>query len=132
MKISIIVPMYNENSIIAETANTLSRYMSCNFDDYEMIFVSDGSTDGCDRTVSELKLNNTEVISYSPNCGKGYAVRQGMLASTGDIAMFIDADLAYGTDVIKKYQTYLSRIRIKMLLLAPEQNTLRDMKDTPY
>ena len=50
--------MYNENSIIAETAKTLSAYMEANFEDYEILFSSDGSTDGCDETVRVLGLPN--------------------------------------------------------------------------
>ncbi len=46
MKMSLCIPMYNENSIIADTARTLSDYMAANFDDYEIIFSNDGSTDG--------------------------------------------------------------------------------------
>lgn len=38
MKMSLCIPMYNENSIIADTAKTLSDYMAANFDDYEIIF----------------------------------------------------------------------------------------------
>lgn len=102
MKLSVCVPMYNESSIIEETAKTLHKYLSENFEDYELIFIDDGSKDVSAEIVKGLKLDNTQVISYSPNRGKGCAVRTGMLASLGDIAMFIDADLAYGTDVIKQ------------------------------
>ena len=42
MKMSLCIPMYNENSIIADTARTLSDYMAANFDDYEIIFSNDG------------------------------------------------------------------------------------------
>ena len=94
--------MYNEISIIKETALTLSEYMSANFDDYEIIFSNDGSRDGCDKAVEELALPCVRVIGYEKNMGKGYAVRQAMLAAEGDIVMFTDADLAYGTDVIKR------------------------------
>lgn len=94
--------MYNEISIIKETALTLSEYMSENFDDYEIIFSNDGSRDGCDKAVEELALPCVRVIGYEKNMGKGYAVRQAMLAAEGDIVMFTDADLAYGTDVIKR------------------------------
>lgn len=101
-KLTVCVPMYNESSIIEETAKTLHKYLSENFEDYELIFIDDGSKDVSAEIVNGLKLDNTQVISYSPNRGKGCAVRTGMLASSGDIAMFIDADLAYGTDVIKQ------------------------------
>ena len=94
--------MYNENRVIAASAKTLSDYMAANFADYEIVFCSDGSTDGCDKTVEALNLPNVRVIAYEKNQGKGCAVRTAMLAATGDVRMFTDADLAYGTDVIKK------------------------------
>ena len=108
MKFSLIVPMYNESSIIKETAQTLSDYMAQNFDDYEIIFSNDGSTDGCDKMVEEMGLPCVRVVGYEKNMGKGYAVRIAMLEAEGDIVMFTDADLAYGTDVI-------ARVRDEML-----------------
>ena len=102
MKISVCVPMYNENRVIAESAKTLSEYMSANFEDYEIVFCSDGSTDGCDKTVEALNLPNVRVIGYEKNQGKGCAVRTAILAAKGDVRMFTDADLAYGTGVIKQ------------------------------
>ena len=101
-KISLCIPMYNENSIIADTAKTLHEYMSKTFTDYEIIFSNDGSKDGCDKTVEALNLPNVRVVGYPDNQGKGCAVRTALLAAEGDIVMFTDADLAYGTDVIKQ------------------------------
>ncbi len=101
-KISLCIPMYNENSIIADTARTLHAYMSRTFADYEIIFANDGSKDGCDKTVEALGLPHVRVVGYPENRGKGCAVRTAFLAAEGDIVMFTDADLAYGTDVIKQ------------------------------
>ena len=102
MKFSLIIPMYNEKSIIADTAKTLSDYMGKHFDDYEILFSNDGSKDGCDEIVRELNLPNVRVTGYPDNKGKGCAVRTAVLESEGDIVMFTDADLAYGTDVIAR------------------------------
>ena len=102
MKLSLIVPMYNEAAIIADTAKTFSEYLTANFPEHELLFVDDGSTDGSASIVKGLALPNVRVISYTPNQGKGNAVKTGMLAASGDIAMFLDADLAYGTDVIRR------------------------------
>lgn len=102
MKISVCIPMYNENRVIAQTAKTLSDYMSSHFEDYEILFCDDGSRDGCGETVRALALPNVQVIGYGENKGKGYAVRYAMLHATGDVRMFTDADLAYGTDVIER------------------------------
>ena len=109
MKFSLCIPMYNESSIIKDTARTLHEYMSANFEDYEIIFSDDGSKDGCGDMVKEMNLPCVRVVGYEQNMGKGYAVRTAMLAAEGDYVMFTDADLAYGTDVIKEvYETFLA------------------------
>ena len=102
MKFSLCIPMYNESSIIEDTARQLSAYMQANFEDYEIIFANDGSKDGCDKLVEQLHLPCVRVVGYEQNRGKGYAVRTAMLAAKGDYVMFTDADLAYGTDVIAR------------------------------
>ncbi len=103
MRISICVPMYNESSIIANTARELDKYMSQHFgDDYEIIFADDGSKDDSAKIVKDLNLPRVRVVGYSNNQGKGCAVRHGILASNGDTVIFTDADLAYGVDVIEE------------------------------
>lgn len=102
MKISLCIPMYNEASIIVDTAKTVSEYMKNTFEDYEILFSNDGSTDGCGDMVKELDLPNVRVVGYEKNQGKGCAVRTAMLEASGDIVMFTDADLAYGTEVVKR------------------------------
>lgn len=100
--------MYNEASIIADNAKKLWEYMENNFvledgtRDYEIIYSNDGSSDGCDKIVRDLNLPGIKVVGYDKNRGKGAAVKTAMLASSGDIAMFTDADMAYGTEVISK------------------------------
>ena len=96
--------MYNEAAVIANTAKTLSDYMEKTFGagNYEILFSNDGSSDGCDRIVRELDLPGVRVVGYEKNQGKGCAVRTALLESRGDVAMFTDADLAYGTDVIAR------------------------------
>ena len=117
MKFSLCIPMYNELSIIKETAQTLSDYMSANFEDYEIIFSNDGSKDGCDKAVEEMNLPSVRVVGYEQNRGKGYAVRVAMLAAEGDVVMFTDADLAYGTDVIKRvYNTFIENPDADMVI----------------
>ncbi len=117
MKFSLCIPMYNEASIIKDTANTLHEYMSANFEDYEILFSNDGSKDDCGKIVEEMNLPNVRVVGYEQNMGKGYAVRTAMLAAEGDVIMFTDADLAYGTDVIKQvYDTFAANPDAQMVI----------------
>ena len=116
VKITLIIPMYNESSIIADTAKTLSEYMQKNFDSYEILFSDDGSKDGSADIVRALELPCVRVVGYEQNHGKGCAIRTGMLESRGEIVMFTDADLAYGTDVIKEAYDKLSSADANMLI----------------
>lgn len=99
--LSLIIPMYNEEKILPDTLKALNGYMQKNFDDYEILFSDDGSTDRSKEIVEHCGLPRVRVISYEKNRGKGCAVRQGMLAAKGDVRLFTDCDLAYGTDVIR-------------------------------
>ena len=115
MRISLCVPMYNESSIIADTAKQLDGYMSKHFgDDYEIIFADDGSAD----IVNSLNLPNVKVVGYPKNQGKGCAVRHGILASIGEIVIFTDADLAYGIDVIKEAVNILENDEYPVLVAS--------------
>ena len=115
MKISLCIPMYNEERNVRTTLNLVSSYMDSVFgDDYEVIFINDGSRDGCANIVrrySEDVNNKIRLLEYTENRGKGYAVRQGVLASNGDIVMFTDCDLAYGTDVIKTFYDEMEKTK---------------------
>ncbi len=100
MKISVCIPMYNEAKIIEKSAAELSAYCASTFEDYEILFINDGSKDNCAELVRAMDLPNVKVTGYEINRGKGCAVRTGMLEATGDLRIFTDADLAYGTAVI--------------------------------
>ena len=106
--VSVCIPMYNEAQIAADTARTLWRAMDTFRKQYgwsfEVIFSDDGSRDGCaeivQQTAAAESLDGVRVIRYEDNRGKGSAVREAVLASLGDIVLYTDCDLAYGTDVI--------------------------------
>lgn len=103
MKLSVLVPMYNEKNIAENTAKMLSGYLAPKFgDEFEIVFSDDGSTDGCADLVKALGMSNVRVVSYHDNRGKGSAVREGIKACDGDVIVCTDCDLAYGCDAIVK------------------------------
>jgi dolichyl-phosphate beta-glucosyltransferase len=90
-RLSLIIPAYNEEKRIAITLDRIEVYLSRQDYGAEIIVVDDGSLDTTAELVKALypKVN---VISYTPNRGKGHAVKTGMLAATGDYRVFYDAD----------------------------------------
>jgi glycosyltransferase involved in cell wall biosynthesis len=95
MKLSIITPVYNEETSINEL---LKKVKDVNYGmPFDIIVVNDGSTDGTDRQILKLKniIKNIKLISYSKNMGKGHAVRMGIKNSDADIIIIQDADLEY-------------------------------------
>lgn len=98
MKISVVIPAYNEEKIIADTLTEFTRFMTDSFEKFELIVVNDGSTDG---TLAAIRrCSGVDIISYAQNRGKGYAVKRGVLRATGDYIFFVDADLAYSPENI--------------------------------
>lgn len=128
MQISVIIPMYNESKIIADTARTLSDYMQKHFDSYEILFSDDGSVDGCGDIVRALSLPCVRVTGYPQNRGKGHAVRYAVLEAKGDLILFTDADLAYGVEVIRRaYDFYLENARSQPLhMVIGSRNLAKD------
>jgi len=92
MKLSIVIPVYNEKKTILEV---LERVRNINLSK-EIIVVDDGSTDGTRETLSSLPASEQiKIILQSHNLGKGAALRAGFEAVTGDIVIVQDADLEY-------------------------------------
>ena len=89
--VSIVVPCYNERGNIERCISEVQKIGSRT----ELLFVDDGSKDGTADAV-DPKLNpeiDVRAIRYTPNRGKGHAVKTGFDAATGDIVMIMDADL---------------------------------------
>ncbi len=101
---SIIIPAYNEEKRLGPNLKPVLKYLDTNYPGYELIIVDDGSADHTVQAVSKAIINEprAKLIAYSPNRGKGYAVRTGVLASHGDIVLFMDADLSTPLEEIPK------------------------------
>ena len=107
VSLSIIIPAYNEARRLPATLNRLRQYLSTHFDsNWECVVVDDGSKDATAQLVVAVGAVEPRVrlVRNPGNRGKGYAVRNGMLAAVGDWRLFSDADLSAPIEELPKLQ----------------------------
>ncbi|MBN2450450.1 MAG: glycosyltransferase family 2 protein, partial [Lentisphaeria bacterium] len=93
MKLSVIVPVYNEESTVLEVIAQVRR---CGVGDLEVVVVNDGSTDGTRAKLDSLPpAADLVIIHHEENRGKGAAIRTAQQRITGDVVVIQDADLEY-------------------------------------
>ncbi|HZK35206.1 MAG TPA: glycosyltransferase family 2 protein [Bacillota bacterium] len=99
---SIVVPMYNEEEVIAETCKRLKKVMDGSGDNYELIFVNDGSKDKSANIIGDMARADSRIklIDFSRNFGHQIAVTAGLDYSVGQAVVIIDADLQDPPEVI--------------------------------
>lgn len=97
-EISIIIPAFEEAERIGNTLRKIAAYIGEGRDRYEIIVVDDGSADETASIAEEILASQNvcpyRIIRYEPNRGKGFAVRTGLEAARGAVAIFSDADLS--------------------------------------
>lgn len=102
--LSVIIPAYNEEASIAKTVTDLVRGLEKHqVTPYEVLVVSDGSTDDTARIVRDLKLSNVRVDEYARNQGKGHALTHGVKHSKGETVTFFDAGGDFDPFHIKQF-----------------------------
>ncbi len=102
MKVSVVIPCYNEEEVLPLSHQRFSQVMSNIPYDYELIFINDGSKDRTEELLLNLAVNDphTKVLSFSRNFGHQNAVCAGLHHCTGDVAVIIDVDLQDPPEVI--------------------------------
>ena len=102
IRYSIIVPLYNEEEVVCETHKRLTETMSSTGENYEIVYINDGSRDNTERLVKDIMENDKNVclINFSRNFGHQTAISAGMDNARGQAVVVIDADLQDPPEVI--------------------------------
>ena len=93
LRLSVVVPVFNEGINLKAKVALLMKEVTPYFRSCEYLLVNDGSTDGTRSVLAGMDLPNVKIIGYDKNCGKGFAVREGFKASSGDFILFIDGGM---------------------------------------
>jgi glycosyltransferase involved in cell wall biosynthesis len=94
MKLSVVMPVYNEMQTIGEIIHRVQKVAL----EKEIIIVDDGSTDGTRDYLQTLHAENITVVLHECNKGKGAALQTGFTHVTGDVVVVQDADLEYNPE----------------------------------
>ena len=108
--ISIVIPAYNEEKRIANTINAIISFCEPKYHNYEIVVVDDGSDDATNSIIESHRYfgDNLRLIKLSQNRGKGYAVKQGVMQSRGEIVLYNDADGSTPIEELSKLEKYLA------------------------
>jgi len=101
-KISIVIPLFNEEESISELAQWIDKVLKKNNLSYEIIFIDDGSNDSSWSVIKNVKTDNPNVygIKFRRNYGKSAALNVGFSKASGDVVITMDADLQDSPDEI--------------------------------
>ena len=110
VEVSVVIPAYNEEDRLPKTLVSVLEFLSGNYEKFEIIVVSDGSTDDTVKVVSQFSslAAQIRVISYENNRGKGHAVRLGVLSARGRRVLFNDADGSTPIEELQRLEDALS------------------------
>ena len=114
---TVVIPAYNEAARLPATLDALEQFLDRWGIDYPVLVVDDGSRDATARLTAD-RGRRFSTHSLPRNCGKGAAVRAGMLQAHGEIAAFVDADLSCGLDCLRRGYDLLLAGRAEVVLGA--------------
>jgi len=106
VEISVILPIFNEKDSIEETIKNIKNALKSTKKSFEIIAVDDGSTDGSDKILKNLKI---KYIRHEQNKGYGAALKTGILAAKGKWIFIVDCDGTYPVEKITEFMKYTKK-----------------------
>lgn len=109
--LSIVIPAFNEEVTLQASIPALRQYLGSIKATSEIVIVDDGSTDETARVVERFSATGSDLklIRHVSSCGKGWAIRTGMLAASGSLIIFMDADLSYELGILPSFIEHLQK-----------------------
>jgi glycosyltransferase involved in cell wall biosynthesis len=115
-EISVVAPAFNQVATIEHTLGEILARLDRSGLDFELIVVSDGSTDGTYDAARRVEDPRLRVLDYDRNLGKGFALRTGSLAASGDWVAWIDSDLDLDPGRLAEFLTRARADRLDVLV----------------
>ena len=101
--LSVIIPAFNEEVRIQRTLERIVEFLDSQSYSWEVVVANDGSTDATARLAGEAAANRDDVTHLNlEHRGKGWAVKHGMLAATGQYRLLCDADMSVPIEQVKR------------------------------
>ena len=140
--VSCVMPAYNERDVIAHVVQRVHRALERLTDDFEVIVVDDGSTDGTGRILDDLTDEKLRVVHFASNAGYGKALRAGFEVATHPLVFFLDSDdqfdpaeldcllpLAAGADIVVGYRAQRRDSTVRSVLSGGYNTLVRGLLD---
>ena len=141
MKLSLVVPCYNEEANVKRFFDEVNKVFENKVEDFEFVFVNDGSKDGTYPELKKLYKENPtsdiQVLTFSRNFGKEAAIYAGLSYAKGDLVCIIDADLQQRPEVVLEMLAEIERDDSLDCVAAYQENrkeskTLSGLKSAFY
>lgn len=118
MDLSVVMPAYNEGEHIYNNLLETDRIISGFCDSFEIVCVDDGSRDNTKTEIERAakECSRIRMISYTPNGGKGHAIKTGVLAAKGDRIGFLDSDLDLSPDHFKDFLSHMDQEKADVVI----------------
>lgn len=132
-KISVVIPVYNEETAIVGNIQRVVAALEGLSRDWELVLVNDGSTDGTlARMKSATEANpHIRLVSYDRNRGRGFAMKTGFKNASGDYIITTESDLNWGSEIIGRFAAELDKDDADIIIASPHMKG-GSMENVPF